>query len=133
MRKNKAPLPLLFSALFRERWNSLQCVVAREPARSFGLGAGSVIAALVLGIALCVTLIGIPAGLLVFVAIPVAAYVGLAVAASITLAVGAGLWVGAGFGGDGGRVLAAVAVLATDDHMNDRTMSITTSDPNACP
>jgi len=75
-------LALVLSGLFPERMTALHKAIIREPLRSGALGVGSYVAAVVLIIALTITIIGIPAAVVLGVGMPLAAYVGLAACAT---------------------------------------------------
>lgn len=76
-------LALVLSGLFPERMTALHKAIIREPVRSGALGVGSYVAAVVLIIALTITIIGIPAAVVLGVGMPLATYVGLAACATV--------------------------------------------------
>jgi len=84
-------LGLLLMGVARERLEALQVVMVRKPLKAFGTGLLGLFAAVVTIVILCITIIGIPAGILLAIALPFAVYVGLAASASV---LGAALPVG---------------------------------------
>ncbi len=76
-------LALVLSGLFPERMTALHKAIIREPLRSGALGVGSYVDAVVLIIALTITIIGIPAAVVLGVGMPLATYVGLAACATV--------------------------------------------------
>ena len=76
-------LALVLSGLFPERMTALHKAIIREPVRSGALGVGSYIGAVVLIIALTITVLGIPAAVVLAFGMPIATYVGLAACATV--------------------------------------------------
>ncbi|MBX7190704.1 MAG: polymer-forming cytoskeletal protein [Sandaracinaceae bacterium] len=76
-------LALVLSGLFPERMTALHKAIIREPMRSGALGMGSYVAAIVLIIALTITVLGIPAAVVLAFGMPIATYVGLAACATV--------------------------------------------------
>lgn len=76
-------LALVLSGLFPERMSALHKAIIREPLRSGALGVGSYVAAIVLIIALAITVLGIPAAVVLALGVPLATYVGLAACATV--------------------------------------------------
>jgi hypothetical protein len=76
-------LALVLSGLFPERMTALHKAIIREPLRSGALGVGSYVAAVVLIIALAITVLGIPAAVVLALGVPLATYVGLAACATV--------------------------------------------------
>lgn len=76
-------LALVLSGLFPERMTALHKAIIREPVRSGALGVGSYVAAVVLIIALTITVLGIPAAVVLAFGMPIATYVGLAACATV--------------------------------------------------
>ena len=101
-------LALVLSGLFPQRMSALHIAIIREPFKSGALGVGSFLGAIVVAIALMITVLGIPLALVLGLAIPLASYVGLAACATV---IGAALPVGALDGKPVMRLLAGVGVL----------------------
>ncbi|MFN7699794.1 MAG: hypothetical protein ACK5U8_17985 [Deltaproteobacteria bacterium] len=76
-------LALVLSGLFPERMTNLHKAIIREPMRSGALGLGSYVAAVVLIVALTITILGIPAAVVLAFGMPIATYVGLAACATV--------------------------------------------------
>ncbi len=76
-------LALVLSGLFPERMTALHKAIIREPVRSGALGVGSYIGAVVLIIALTITVLGIPGAVVLAFSMPIATYVGLAACATV--------------------------------------------------
>ena len=76
-------LALVLSGLFPERMTALHKAIIREPMRSGAMGLGSYVAAVVLIIALTITVLGIPAAVVLAFGMPIATYVGLAACATV--------------------------------------------------
>ena len=76
-------LALVLSGLFPERMTALHKAIIREPVRSGALGIGSYVGAVVLIIALTITVLGIPAAVVLAFGMPIATYVGLAACATV--------------------------------------------------
>ncbi|GAB4198989.1 MAG: hypothetical protein OHK0013_08730 [Sandaracinaceae bacterium] len=76
-------LALVLSSLFPERMSAMHKAIIREPLRSGALGIGSYVAAVVLIIALAITVLGIPAAVVLAFGVPLATYVGLAACATV--------------------------------------------------
>jgi hypothetical protein len=76
-------LGLLLMGVARERLDALQLVIVRKPLASLGLGVLGFIAAVVTIVVLAITIIGIPAAVVLACALPFAVYVALAAAASV--------------------------------------------------
>ncbi len=76
-------LGLLLMGVARERLDALQLVLVRKPARAFGMGLLGFAGAIAAIVVLAITIIGIPAAVVLAVALPFAVYVGLAAAASV--------------------------------------------------
>jgi hypothetical protein len=76
-------LGLLLLGLMPRRLQTWQAAVAGSPLRSGAVGLLTFLVAIVLCLVLVVTLIGIPAAILLALMIPLAAYVGLAVTAGV--------------------------------------------------
>ncbi|MFW5920890.1 MAG: hypothetical protein ACOCUS_03545, partial [Polyangiales bacterium] len=76
-------LGLLLMGLTLERFGALQVAIVRQPLRAGALGVLASVGTLVAIVVLCITIIGIPVGVLVAMALPVALYVGLAACASV--------------------------------------------------
>ena len=70
-------LGLVLLALAGERMGKLELEVAARPARAFALGLIGMVAALAVGVALCVTVIGIPFAALGALVLVFAAYAGV--------------------------------------------------------
>ena len=101
-------LALVLSGLFPQRMSALHVAIIREPFKSGALGIGSYLGAVVIAIALMITVLGIPLALVLGLAIPLATYVGLAACATV---IGAALPLGALDGKPVMRLLAGVGVL----------------------
>lgn len=101
-------LALVLSGLFPQRMSALHVAIIREPFKSGALGIGSYLGAIVIAIALVITVLGIPLAFVLGLAIPLATYVGLAACATV---IGAALPVGALDGKPVMRLLAGVGVL----------------------
>ena len=101
-------LALVLSGLFPQRMSALHIAIIREPFKSGALGLGRFLGAIVIAIALMITVLGIPLALMLGLAIPLATYVGLAACATV---IGASLPVGALDGKPVMRLLAGVGVL----------------------
>jgi len=101
-------LALVLSGLFPQRMSALHIAIIREPFKSGALGVGSYLGAVVIAIALMITVLGIPLALVLGLAIPLATYVGLAACATV---IGAALPVGGLDGKPVMRLLAGVGVL----------------------
>lgn len=76
-------LALVLSGLFPERMTALHKAIIREPMRSGALGVGSYAATVVLIVALAITVLGIPAAIVLAFGMPLATYVGLAACATV--------------------------------------------------
>lgn len=76
-------LGLLLIGLSRERLRALQTTMIRDGVKTAATGMLGYVAAVVAIVLLCVTLVGIPAAVILGVALPVATYVGLAAAATV--------------------------------------------------
>lgn len=74
---------LLFMGLAPQRLAKAKAELAQNPWRSLGLGFVGLIGALAAIIAACVTLIGIPIGVLLALALPLVAIVGIGVSVSV--------------------------------------------------
>lgn len=101
-------LALVLSGLFPQRMSALHVAIIREPFKSGALGIGSYLGAIVIAIALMITVLGIPLAVVLGLAIPLATYIGLAACATV---IGAALPVGALDGKPVMRLLAGVGVL----------------------
>lgn len=80
-------LGLVLMGVARERLDALQVVIARQPLRAVGMGVLGFVGALVSIVVLAITILGIPAAVLLAFALPFAIYVGLAAAASVVGAI----------------------------------------------
>jgi hypothetical protein len=76
-------LGLVLLGLSPDRLDTLRLALVKHPARTTATGIVGFIAAVVLIVVLCFTLIGIPAAVLLALALPVSMYVGMAAAASV--------------------------------------------------
>ncbi len=76
-------LGLLMMGLTPERLGALQSVIVRRPLHTGVMGTLGFIASVVSIVVLALTIVGIPAALLVALALPLAVYVGLAAAATV--------------------------------------------------
>ena len=76
-------LGLLLMGVARERLDGLQLAIVRQPLRALGYGLLALFAAAVTIVILVVTIIGIPAAVVLAVGLPFALYVGLAGAATV--------------------------------------------------
>lgn len=76
-------LGLLLMGLAPDRLSALQRTIVRAPLRSFGMGVVGVIAAVGAIVVLAVTIVGIPAAVVLGLLLPVAMYVGLAATATV--------------------------------------------------
>jgi hypothetical protein len=76
-------LGLVLLGLAPDRLHTLRLALVKLPTRSAATGLVGLIAAVVLIVVLCITIIGIPAAVLLALALPVAIYVGMAAAASV--------------------------------------------------
>ena len=101
-------LALVLSGLFPQRMSALHIAIIREPFKSGALGVGSFLGAIVIAIALMITVLGIPLAFVLGLMIPLATYVGLAACATV---IGAALPIGALDGKPVMRLLAGVGVL----------------------
>lgn len=80
-------LGLVMLGAARERFDAMQVVVAREPLHALALGAVSFIGAVLATVVLAITVIGIPAAIVVAIALSVGCYLGLATVAAVIGAV----------------------------------------------
>lgn len=76
-------LGLLLMGLARERLDALQLTIVKKPLASLGYGLLGALAAVVTIIVLVLTILGIPAAVVLAMALPFALYVGLAAAATV--------------------------------------------------
>jgi hypothetical protein len=76
-------LGLLLMGVTPERYEAMQVAIVRQPLRSLGLGLLGTIGAIVSIVVLAITIIGIPAAVLLAIALPFAIYVGMAAFASV--------------------------------------------------
>jgi hypothetical protein len=76
-------LGLLLMGVAPDRYEALQVAIVRQPLRSFGMGLLGTIGAVVAIVVLAITVIGIPAAVLLAIALPFAIYIGMAAFASV--------------------------------------------------
>jgi len=76
-------LGLVLMGVARERLDALQVVIIRRPFRAFGHGLLGFVGAIVAIVILCITIIGIPAAIVLGVVLPIALYIGMAAAATV--------------------------------------------------
>lgn len=76
-------LALLMIGFVPERLGALQVTMVRDPLRTFSFGVAGYVAAIAAIVALAITIIGIPAAVVVGLGLPVVTWVGLASAATV--------------------------------------------------
>lgn len=76
-------LGLLMSGLANDRFEALRVAIAREPVRASALGLVGIVGSVAAIIVLCITVIGIPAAVVLGFALPLAIWIGMAAAASV--------------------------------------------------
>lgn len=101
-------LGLLLMGVARERLRALQATIVRDGPRTAGVGLLAYVGAVLAMIVLAITIVGIPAAVLLGLALPVATYVGLAASASV---IGAALPIRELAGKEVGQLAAGVLVL----------------------
>jgi len=80
-------LGLVLMGAARERLDALQLVMVRSPLQSLGTGILGLVASVVAIVVFAITIVGIPAAIILAVLLPIAFYVGLAAAATVVGAV----------------------------------------------
>ena len=76
-------LGLFLIGITRERLGALQVAMVREPVRATALGLLTAVGAVIAAVLLTLTVVGIPAAVVIGVMLPVGMYVGLAAAATV--------------------------------------------------